>query len=92
MIACADMKNVYNHESRAINRIDCALYQCVRDIPVPAWMLKLGSEPVCFVWKSAPHLLSSKSCAGLALPPGTGLKRTLTCLLYAQVKLIKPYP
>ena len=36
------MKNVYNHASRPINRIDCALYQCVRVIPVPAWMLKLG--------------------------------------------------
>ena len=37
------MKNVYNHASRAINRISCALYQCVRVIPVPAWMLKLGT-------------------------------------------------
>jgi len=42
VIVCADMKNVYNHASRAINRIDCALHQCVRVIPVPAWMLKLG--------------------------------------------------
>jgi len=42
VIACTDMKNVYNHASRAINRINCALYQCVRVIPVPAWMLKLG--------------------------------------------------
>jgi len=38
------MKNVYNHASRPINRIDCALYQCVRVIPVPAWMLKLGTR------------------------------------------------
>ena len=37
------MKTVYNHASRAINRIDCALHQCVRVIPVPAWMLKRGS-------------------------------------------------
>ena len=36
------MENVYNHASRPINGIGCALYQCVRVIPVPAWMLKLG--------------------------------------------------
>jgi len=44
VIACTDMKNAYNHASRPINRIDCALYQCVRVIPVPAWMLKLGTK------------------------------------------------
>jgi len=43
MIACADMKNVYNHASRPINEIYCALYQCVRVVPVPAWLLKLGT-------------------------------------------------
>jgi len=43
VIACADMKNVHNHASRAIKGIGCALYQCVRVIPVPAWMLKLGT-------------------------------------------------
>jgi len=43
MIACTDMKNVCNHVSGAIKWIGCALYQCVRVIPVPAWMLKLGN-------------------------------------------------
>jgi len=45
VIACSDMKNVYNHASGAIKGIDCALHQCVRVISVPAWMLKLGIEP-----------------------------------------------
>jgi len=40
------MKNVYNHTSRPIKGIGCALYQCVRVIPVPAWMLKLGSGSI----------------------------------------------
>jgi len=44
VIACADMKNVYNHASRAIKWTDCALHQCVRVVPVPARMLKLGRE------------------------------------------------
>jgi len=44
MIACADMKNEYNHASGAINRIDCALHQCVRVVPVPARMLKLSIQ------------------------------------------------
>jgi len=43
MIACTDMKNVYNHASGAIKGVDCALHQCVRVVPVPARMLKLGS-------------------------------------------------
>jgi len=43
VIACTDMKNVYNHASRAIKEMDCALYQCVRVVPVPARMLKLGT-------------------------------------------------
>jgi len=38
------MENVYNHASGAIKRTDCALHQCVRVIPVPAWMLKLGTH------------------------------------------------
>jgi len=42
MIVCADMKNVYNYASRAIKGTDCALHQCVRVIPVPARVLKLG--------------------------------------------------
>jgi len=37
------MKNVYNHASGAEKGIDCALHQCVTIIPVPAWMLKLGT-------------------------------------------------
>jgi len=43
MIACADMKNVYNHASGAIKGTDCALHKCVRVVPVPARTLKLGS-------------------------------------------------
>jgi len=38
------MKNVYNHASGAIKGTDCALHQYVRVIPLPAWMLKVGSS------------------------------------------------
>jgi len=52
MIACTDMKNVYNHASGAIKGINCALHQCVRVVPVPAWMLKLGKPGGKFVHQS----------------------------------------
>jgi len=60
------MKNIYNHASRAINRIDCALHQCVRVIPVPAGMLKLGmllsqklSGTICYNVKILNYMFSA---------------------------------
>jgi len=74
MIACADMKNVYNHASRPINRIDCALYQCVRVIPVPAWMLKLGSRAVRNLFIPQPALI-------MGVAPTEVLQDLVLCLI-----------
>jgi len=68
MIVCADMKNVYNHASSPINRIDCALYQCVRVIAVPAWMLKLGNMVLESLLNSSTTTSNDPSIALYSVP------------------------
>jgi len=77
MIAYTDMKNVYNHTSGIIKGTNCALHQCVRVVPVPARMLKLGTMA------SDIHtgLHKAKSASTVFHPAHTAMNYT-DCVLY----------